>query len=284
MASGPWRAVVLDCDGVLYVGQSVIPGAISTVSRLLDAGISIYFVTNNSRVDTAAFEAKLLALGFGFAVQGNAWSSVRACALCVSEKRPRKAFVVGSACLKKAIEAMDVEVVPTADEVQRCRQVATMDAMSTYALDPHIEAVVLGFDANFSYFDIALASMAILENEALFVCTNRDHQCPVPNGRKLPGNGALVSAVCETTRREPVVAGKPSSFILDAIFGKATDRSNVLVVGDMWSDVAFAQNGGCKAALVLTGVASQSDADTWANKPDIVLDSIADLPSYMFAP
>lgn len=283
MASVPWCAVVLDCDGVLYVGESVIPGAISTVSRLLDAGIAVYFVTNNSRVDTSAFEAKLSSLGFGFAVHGNAWSSVRACAMCISEKRPRKAFVVGSASLKKAIEALDVEVVPEPAELDRCRQMATVDSMSTYELDRQVEAVVLGFDAKFSYFDVALASMAILENDALFICTNRDHQCPVPNGRKLPGNGSLVAAVSETTRREPLVAGKPSSLILDTLFDKDIDRSRVLVVGDMWSDVAFARNAGCKAVLVLTGVASQSEADTWAQKPDIVLESIADLPGYMFS-
>ena len=119
---------------------------------------------------------------------------------------------------------------------------------------------------------MAIATRAILENNAQFVATNRDFQYPA-GGYVLPGNGALVASIVEATRREPIVTGKPSLFMLERICDQAhVDMSQVLVVGDMWSDIAFGRH--CHTALVLTGVAKADDVATWEHKPDVILDSI----------
>ena len=40
--------VICDLDGVLYKGDSPIQGAAQALARLIDAGVDVTFVTNNS--------------------------------------------------------------------------------------------------------------------------------------------------------------------------------------------------------------------------------------------
>lgn len=250
--------MVLDCDGVLFRGDDAIPGAQDAV-RALWASSQVFMVTNNSRLSVADLARKLTRLNFEFKEE-NLWTSVRACAACVHAD---KAFVIGSQALKDALASKMELVTPQG------------------LLDPvEARAVIVGFDSNFCYRDMAYATRAILENDASFIATNRDFQYPA-GGCVLPGNGALVASIVEATRKEPLVTGKPSPFMLDRIFEQAhvQDPASVLVVGDMWSDIAFGKR--CATALVLTGVAKMGDVRTWEEKPDVVLPSIVDIVSYV---
>ena len=50
--------ICFDCDGVLWVGDVPIEGAIETLRALVAAGKRCRFVTNNSQMSHAEFEAK----------------------------------------------------------------------------------------------------------------------------------------------------------------------------------------------------------------------------------
>jgi hypothetical protein len=141
--------------------------------------------------------------------------------------------------------------------------------------------VVVGFDKLLSYFHIAYAVRCLLENEGCqLIVTNRDFQFPM-KGKRLPGTGALVAAICTGARREPdVVAAKPSPFMLQSIISAAgVAPHRTLMIGDMWSDIAFGHRAGGRSALVLSGVGTLADAESWSgeNRPDAVLADVRGL-------
>ncbi|KAL5221662.1 hypothetical protein ABZP36_026375 [Zizania latifolia] len=72
-----------------------------------------------------------------------------------------------------------------------------------------------------------------------------------------PGRGSMIGAILGSTKQEPLVVGKPSTFMdyLAKKFGIAT--SQICMVGDrLDTDILFGQNEGCKTLLVLSGVTS----------------------------
>lgn len=282
MYAASYDLIVLDCDGVLWLGDEPLEGVAGTLRTLVEAGKRLYFVTNNSQWSTADVAAKLRRLGYGeFVTEGNVWTAVSATVGYFDEKRraaaadapPPAAFVIGSAMLKDALAAAGVRLVrPTLTEAER---LAMPDDAAGVEVDPAVRTVVVGFDRTFCYFSIAYAVRCLLENPGCeLVATNRDYQFPI-QGKRLPGAGALVAAVCAGAGREPdAVAAKPSPLMLNAIMAEAgVAPSRTLMVGDMWSDVAFGHRAGARAALVLSGVARAEDVLGWSAEaqPDAVL-------------
>jgi HAD superfamily hydrolase (TIGR01450 family) len=56
--------VCCDCDGVLYLSQTPIPGANEAIRRLEQHGKKVLFVTNNGAISRLSAMAKLNRLGF----------------------------------------------------------------------------------------------------------------------------------------------------------------------------------------------------------------------------
>lgn len=56
--------ILCDCDGVLWLNNSAIPGAPSALNKLRSLGKKIIFATNNSTKTREEFEQKLTKLGY----------------------------------------------------------------------------------------------------------------------------------------------------------------------------------------------------------------------------
>jgi HAD superfamily hydrolase (TIGR01450 family) len=59
----PVDGLLVDLDGVLYVGDQLIPGAVATLHALRARGIPYRFITNTTTLSAAALCAKLAAFG-----------------------------------------------------------------------------------------------------------------------------------------------------------------------------------------------------------------------------
>lgn len=59
-----YRGVLLDLDGVLYVGRKPLPGAAEAMVRLRAAGIPLGFITNTTRRSRRVIRADLQAMEF----------------------------------------------------------------------------------------------------------------------------------------------------------------------------------------------------------------------------
>ncbi|HEY9375733.1 MAG TPA: hypothetical protein VIQ02_01390, partial [Jiangellaceae bacterium] len=57
------KALLLDLDGVLYVGDEAVPGAAETVDWLQRSGVPHLFVTNTTSRPRSAIVAKLAGMG-----------------------------------------------------------------------------------------------------------------------------------------------------------------------------------------------------------------------------
>jgi HAD superfamily hydrolase (TIGR01458 family) len=61
------RGVLLDLDGVLYVGRAPLPGALDALARLRASGLPVGFVTNTTRRSRRTIRADLAAMGIDVA-------------------------------------------------------------------------------------------------------------------------------------------------------------------------------------------------------------------------
>ena len=57
------RGAIVDLDGTVYRGGSLLPGAAEGVERLRNAGLDVLFFSNNPIKDGTAYAASLTELG-----------------------------------------------------------------------------------------------------------------------------------------------------------------------------------------------------------------------------
>ncbi|HET6949015.1 MAG TPA: HAD-IIA family hydrolase [Acidimicrobiales bacterium] len=238
---------VLDLDGVVWLADRPIPGAVEAVARLRAAGERVLFATNNSFARVADQEAKLERMGI--AAAGDVVTSAAAAATLVAPGE--RALIVGGPGVAEAVAARGAEPVR----------------------DGAADVVVVGFHRDFDYERLRIATGAVLAGARL-VGTNDDATYPTPDG-PIPGGGALVAAVAYASGATPVVAGKPHPPMADLIRALAGETGTM--VGDRpETDGAFAAALGYRFALVLTGVTGAADLPV-VPAPDVVAASLAEL-------
>jgi glycerol-1-phosphatase len=251
--------VILDLDGVVYLGTEAIPGAADAINRLHRQGRRIAYATNNAGRSPQEVAALLNSLGIPAAAD-EVVTSPQAAGRLLAQRLPGGApvLVVGAPALRDQIAAVGLTPVDTAQ------------------VDP--VAVVQGYGPDVGWRQLAEATVAI-RGGALWVATNADRTLPSPRG-PLPGNGSLVAALATALDRHPdVVVGKPEP----ALFEQAAARvaaSRPLVVGDrLDTDIEGALRAGMDSVLVLTGVAGARDvlAAPPARRPTFVAADLASL-------
>ena len=233
VSEGVRREAVLCCDldGVVWRGDTPIPGSAEAIAHLRAAGFRVVFITNNSSIPIAGYVERLA--GFGVpAVADDVCTSAQAAAALVASK-----VAPGAAVLACAAEG----VVEALTE----RGLRVVDAGP-------VDAVVVGFHRAFDFDRLTRAADAV-RGSALFVATNLDPTYPIAGGF-VPGTGALVAAVATAAGRAPEVAGKPAPPMADLV--RMRFGTDGLMIGDRPStDGAFALALGCPFALVLSGIA-----------------------------
>lgn len=184
--------LLFDCDGVLWRGETAVPGAPEALTALRTRGKRLGFITNNSSKTREAYAEKLRRLGFGGPAGPSAGLEVFGTAYCTAlYLRQRlagppapKAYVLGSAALATELEAVGVACVGVGPEpLQGDGPSAWLDA----PLEPDVRAVVVGFDPHFSYMKLTKAVRYLQQPGCLLVGTNMDNRLPLENGRFIAG-------------------------------------------------------------------------------------------------
>ncbi|WP_405085733.1 HAD-IIA family hydrolase [Microbispora sp. NBC_01389] len=238
-----YDTLLLDLDGVVYLGRHAVPGAPEALRRARDLGVRLAYVTNNASRTPGAIAQHLSHLGAP-ATAADVVTSAQAAARLVAEHVPAGAavLVVGGMGLRMALREHGLRPVTT-------------------ALDEPA-AVVQGFADNLSYGLLAEGALAVGRG-AWFVAANRDTTMPTDRGT-LPGNGSLSRVIATATGVEPAVAGKPEPPLhRESMIRTRAERP--LVVGDrLDTDIEGANRAGVDSLLVLTGVAGPLDVLTAA--------------------
>lgn len=100
------------------------------------------------------------------------------------------------------------------------------------------------------------ATLCLRENkDCLFIATNLDAVTHLTDAQEWAGGGAIVGALKGSSKREPIVVGKPADFMLKDIADKfKLNRDEICIVGDrLDTDIMFGINGGLSTCLVLSG-------------------------------
>lgn len=235
-----YDSLLLDLDGVVYVGANAVPGAVDTIAALVAADVRSCYVTNNASRTPDEVAAHLASVGLT-AVPSDVLTSAQAGAGLVAEQIPAGSTVlaVGGPGVAAALRAAGFGVV---------------DAVG----DPHpdsgddVAAVLQGFGPDVGWRALARAAFAV-HRGVPWVATNTDLTMPVEAGIA-PGNGTLVAAVATATGRQPDVAGKP----FPPLLLRAAEQTRgllPLVVGDrLDTDIEGAGNAEMASLLVLSGV------------------------------
>jgi NagD protein len=137
--------------------------------------------------------------------------------------------------------------------------------------------VVLGEGRNFTLEMVQRAVDMILAG-AKFVTTNRDPS-PKKKGWNNLGIAATTAMIEEATGTKAFVVGKPGPVMMrSARKFIGLETADTVVIGDtMETDILGGISMGYKAVLVLSGISRKEDLVKYAFKPDLIVDSIANL-------
>ena len=105
----PW---ILDLDGVVWRGDTPVPGAIAAIDRLRAHGERVLFLTNNSSAPIDGYVAKMASMGLR-ATADEICSSAQASALLVEPGET--ALVCGGPGIVEALTARGVRCVRNAE-------------------------------------------------------------------------------------------------------------------------------------------------------------------------
>jgi glycerol-1-phosphatase len=257
LAAG-FGGVVFDLDGVVYLGEQVVPAAPAALDQVRGLGVKVAFVTNNSYRPPDRVAGKLNRLGVK-AAEGEVLTSAQAAVRLLGGRdglEGVRVMVVGGPGLRQALEAAGARVVDGP---------AWREA----------EVVAVGFDPDLTYARVRDATLAIRAG-ARFVGSNPDTTLPTPDGF-WPGAGATLALLRASTGVRPEVAGKPERALLDTA-AAAIGPGPYLMVGDRAdTDLDGAHRLGWSTALVLSGVTRPADLPDLATAPDHLLADVGGL-------
>lgn len=227
--------LLLDLDGVLYVGAEAVPHA-ADVLRAAGAGRA--FVTNNASRTPHEVAEHLTALGIPARPEQVTTSSQAGARLVQQHTRDGAGVLpVGGPGVRAAVLEAGLAIVERPED--------------------RPDAVLQGFGRQVAWQDLCDVAVAV-QGGALWVATNTDLTIPTDRGI-MPGNGALVGAVRRAVSCDPLVAGKPERGIFDVAVQRA-GAVRPLVVGDrMDTDIAGAVGAQLPSLLVLTGISSPEE-------------------------
>jgi glycerol 3-phosphatase-2 len=256
--AGRYQALLLDCDGVLYLGDEVIQPAPAALADARAAGCALAFITNNSRTSPATVAAKLTAMGIE-ADPAEVFTSAQAVVRLLGGPAAlagAKVLMLGGPGLRETLDEAGAVLVEPGDWRTA-------------------EIVVVGLATELTYATAASAALAIGAG-ARFAATNADASLPSPDG-PLPGAGSILALLTATTGRQPEVAGKPEPALFELVAASAGPGPH-LVVGDRAdTDLSGASRLGWDTALVLTGITTSANLCDLPDQPTWLLRDLAAL-------
>jgi NagD protein len=245
---------LIDMDGVIYRGRELIRGADQFVNQLITRQIPFFFLTNNSQRTRRDVATKLRRMGVE-ADEKHIFTCAMATARFLAQQKPHgTAYVIGEGGLLNALHANGYSIV-----------------------DHDPDYVVVGEGRTMTMETVEAAVQMIVAGAKL-VATNLDPNCPTQHGLR-PGCGAIVAMLEAATGVKAFSVGKPSPVMMRAARKELGLRAEeTTIIGDtMETDILGGVQLGYRTVLVLSGGTSRDDLLHYAYRPDVILDSIAEL-------
>ncbi len=255
------RAVLLDMDGVLYVGDSPLPGVQDFLDYLDATGRRWLCVTNNASKTSEQFVEKLAAMNVTARPDQVLGAAQVAAAYLAEDVRNGDGAIPGKV-LMFGMEGLEI---------------ALREEGFVFTDDPfEADYAVVGAHFNLTFPELADTTLAI-RNGARFIGTNPDKSFPSERGQ-VPGTGSILALLEAASDVAPEIVGKPNAVMFEIAMQRlGAAPGETLMVGDRYeTDIAGAIPLGLVTAGVLTGVTT-ADGYAQADPPPAIV--VDDLPA-----
>ena len=248
------KAVFLDLDGTIYLGSSLISGALDFLKRCDEKGVKRFFLSNNSSRSVSQYVEKLHKLDIPCTAD-HVLLSTHDLLSWLKQNDVNRTYAIATDGMCEMLENEGITV-----------------------RDDNPQYVVLGYDTEINYEKISMASIHLHKGVPL-VASHPDMVCPSPEGG-LPDVGAYLAMLKVTTGVDPVhITGKPNpGMIMHKIEELGYSPEECAMVGDrLYTDMEMANRAGCVSVLVLSGEATLEDLQESDVDVDVVVESVDSL-------
>ncbi len=245
---------LIDMDGVLVNGASLIPGADEFIDRLVEYGHKFAVFTNNPLYTPGDLTHRLQTIGLRITEKQIFTSAMATAAFLQKQKPAGKAFVIGESGLTEAIHEIGYVIT---------------------SLNP--DYVVLGETLGYNY-DLIKKAIRLIGDGARFIATNPDPSGPSEDGQ-VPACGAMAALIEKVTGIAPFFIGKPNPFMMrSALNFIGAHSEDTLMIGDrMDTDIVTGVMSGIDTILVLSGMTQLKDVARYPYQPTYIYDSVASI-------
>jgi len=245
---------IIDMDGVIYHGNTLLPGVTKFLKWLEDSGKSYLFLTNASQRTPKELHEKMERLGIIIGEEHFYTSALATASFLASQKPKGSAYVIGDAGLINALYSI---------------------GYTTNNVNP--DYVVVGDSNSYNFEKIELAVNLVIRGARL-VGTNPDISGPVESGIT-PSVKALIAPIEIASGKKAYFVGKPNPLMMRIALKKlGIRREDAIVIGDrMDTDIRCGLESEIDTLLVLSGITARNEIDNFPYQPRYVLTGIADL-------
>ena len=246
------KGLLIDLDGVLYVGETSVPGAREVLTQLSSQQIPRRYLTNTTTRTASAVIQKLKRLGFDVE-EGEVFSPITA-----------------------TIQYLNNLGKPSVNPIVRD---SVLSAFKDFPQNPERpDYVVIGdIGAAWSY-PLVNTIFAQLHAGAELIAMHKNKFFQAEEGLQVD-IGAFVAGLEYVSGKKATVIGKPSrDFFNLALESLKLPASQVAMIGDdIETDIGGGKDAGMYGVLVKTGKYRKSCEENAKLPPDCIIDSFSDL-------
>jgi NagD protein len=245
---------LIDMDGVLVRGTSIVPGADAFISRLSERSLEFLVLTNNPQYTQNDLSYRLGSIGLRVEPRRIFTSAMATARFLQTQKSNGKVFVIGESGLTGPLH--DAGFIIT-------------------DIEPYY--VVLGETSAYNIQQITTA-IRLIGGGARFIATNPDPSGP-GDGGIVPACGAMAALIEKATGVSPFFIGKPNPLMMRSALNYLSVHSEqTVMIGDrMDTDVVAGVESGMETILVLSGVTREHEVARFPYQPGRVAASVADI-------
>jgi HAD superfamily hydrolase (TIGR01458 family) len=260
MTGSSVRGILFDLDGVIYLGDQLIDGAVEALEWVRAQQIPHLFVTNTTSRPRTDLCRKLAAMG-----------------IAVDADRIISPPVAAVHWLHMHSDGAVALFVPEATKAEFSSLTQWQEDS-----DERVASVVIGdLGDDWDFTRLNRAFQLLMQQPApSLVALGMTRYWRTPKGLQLDA-GPFVAALHYATGIEPVVTGKPAvAFFHSGAEALGSKPAQLLMIGDdIRGDIGGAQQAGLQTLLVQTGKFRPADLQGEI-QADAVLASIAELPDW----
>jgi len=245
---------IMDMDGVLISGNTMIPGADLFLEKLKSRKAEYLVLTNTPTCTPGDLALRFKTIGLNIPPERIFTSAMATSLFLQSQQENARAYVIGESGLTEAVHNIGYIITD---------------------VDPHF--VVLGETYAYALESVTKAIRLIMQGSK-FIATNPDPSGPSESGL-VPACGAMAALIEKVTGVTPYFIGKPNPLMMrTALNYLGVHSENTVMVGDrMDTDIVAGVESGMETILVLSGVTRSEDVTRYPYRPTHILESVADI-------